>query len=111
MNSVRNDWRPMMRTAPDRPMTNTATASTHRWVAKPATAMHAASTMSEPTRARRSPTRWVSAPAGSAPSRPPMPSRATTNAAWAVVAPRSCAVSASRGMTAPNPMNDRVVGR
>lgn len=62
-------------------------------------------------RARFSPKRAATTPAGSAPSRLPIPNSDTMSAASGVLAPNSWAVRASSGVAALIPVSDRAVGR
>lgn len=105
------DCRAIVTTASDAPSRNTAAPSTQTLVAKAAIAMHPASTTSERTSARRSPSRSAMIPAGRAPTSAPMPRSATMSADSASDAPRSSAVIAMSGVTAPNPTSASVVGR
>ncbi len=92
------------------PTTNTASESTASESVQAATSIAAASTTHAASRTRFSPNRCASAPAGRSPASWPMPMSPTTTAACATVAPRSSAESATRGRTAPMPIEMRMVG-
>jgi hypothetical protein len=102
--------RARLNTAAVMPSTAAETANSQKVGASQPPTMVSASTSEAATRARLSPTRLTSAPAGSAATSCPRPTSATRNAAIPTDAPSSRARSAMTGRIAPWPTAASTVG-